>query len=383
MNTPGPKIEGTCDARFAGVKDAFMENFAEHDELGASVAVYLDGEPVVDMWGGFRDAARTKRWAKDTLCASFSVSKAFVSVMGHMLIDRGLLEIDKPVAHYWPEFAQNGKEDVTVRDIFQHRAALAYVDADLKPGDIYDWETMTTALAESARHPPFDAQPTYLNLTYGYLLGEVIRRIDGRTIGPFMREEIARPLGIDFAFALRDDEIARCAEIVPEAPPEGADIPMPADMEALTKSMRGLAEGNDRFNLEVWRKSEIGAGSGHGTARGIAKFFACLGAGGRLGGTRLMKQETRDRAITFSGESVDAIFGQHNKYANGFLLNDPPGAPMGPNAQAFGHPGAGGRIGFADPVTGLAFSYLPNLMYWGPGLGPRGRRLVDAAFAAL
>ena len=383
MSTANPKIEGTCDGRFAGVKEAFMKNFAEHDELGASVAVYFEGEPVVDMWGGFRDAGRTKRWSKDTLCASFSVSKAFVSVMGHMLIDRGLLDIEKPVAHYWPEFAQNGKDDVTVRDIFQHRAALAYVDADLKPGDIYDWETMTTALAESKRHPPFGDQPTYLNLTYGYLLGEVIRRIDGRTIGPFLREEVARPLGIHFAFGLRDDEIARCAEIVPEAPPAGADMPTPADMDALMKSMRGLAEGDDRFNIHAWRKSEVGAGSGHGTARGIAKFFACLGAGGRLDGARLMKQETRDRAITYSGDSIDAIFGQHNKYAVGFLLNDQPGAPMGPNAEAFGHPGAGGRTGFADPVSGLAFSYLPNLMYWGAGLGPRGRRLVDAAFAAL
>ncbi len=378
-----PKIEGTCDGRFVAVKDAFVENFAEFDEIGASVAVYFDGEPVVDMWGGFRDAARTKRWAKDTLCASFSVSKAFVSVMGHMLIDRGLLDIDKPVAHYWPEFAQNGKADVTVRDIFTHRAALAYVDAELKPGDIYDWETMTTALAASARHAPFGEEPTYLNLTYGYLLGEVIRRIDGRTIGPFLREEIAKPLGVDFAFGLSGAQIARCAEIVPETPPAGAELPVPADMDGLMKSMRGLAEGDGRFNLDSFRKSEIGAGSGHGTARGVAKFFACLGAGGRLDGVRLMKTETRDRAIAYSGESVDAIFGAHNKYAVGFLLNNPPGAPMGPNSQAFGHPGAGGRIGFADPVSGLAFAYLPNLMYWGAGLGPRGTRLVEAAFASL
>ena len=153
MSTANPKIEGTCDGRFAGVKEAFIKNFAEHDELGASVAVYFEGEPVVDMWGGFRDAGRTKRWSKDTLCGSFSISKAFVSVMAHMLVDRGLLNIEKSVAHYWPEFAQNGKDDVTVRDILQHRAALAYVDAELKPGDLYDWETMTTALAASARHP--------------------------------------------------------------------------------------------------------------------------------------------------------------------------------------------------------------------------------------
>ncbi|MDA0368290.1 MAG: serine hydrolase [Proteobacteria bacterium] len=383
MSAPKPKIEGTCDGRFAAVKQAFIENFAEHDEIGASVAVYLDGEPVVDMWGGFRDAARQTPWAQDTLCASFSVSKAFVSVMGHMLIDRGLLDIDKPVAHYWPEFAQNDKADVLVRHIFEHRAALAYVDATLKPGDIYDWDTMTDALAKSARHPPFDKQPTYLNLTYGYLLGEVIRRIDGRTIGPFLREAIAKPLGVDFAFGLTDAQIARCAAIVPESPPQGATLPAPADMAALTKSMQGLAEGDGRFNLAGFRKSEIGAGSGHGTARGVAKFFACLAAGGRLDGVRLMKTETRDRAIAYTGESVDAIFGAHNKYASGFLLNNPPGAPMGPNSQAFGHPGAGGRIGFADPVSGLAFAYLPNLMYWGAGLGPRGTRLVEAAFASL
>ncbi len=383
MSDASPKIEGTCDAKFAAVKDIFAENFAEHDELGAAVAVYLDGKPVIDMWGGFRDAARTRRWSEDTMACGFSVSKAYVSVMGHMLADRGRLDLDKKVADYWPEFAQAGKEDVTVRQIFEHRTGLSYVDGELKPGDLYDWTTMTDALAKSARHPPFEAQPTYLNLTYGYLLGEVIRRIDGRTLGPFLREEIAKPLGADFFFALSDAEIARCATIVPEAPPADAELPQPADLAALMKSMQGLADSDDRFNLEVWRKAEVGAGSGHGTARGVAKFYACLANGGALERTRLLKKETRDRVIVQTGESVDAVFGQHNRFATGFLLNDPPGAPMGPNPRAFGHPGAGGRTGFADPDANLSFAYMPNLMYWGAGLSPRGVRLIEAVYAAL
>lgn len=381
--TNEPKIEGTCDAAFAGVKDAFMENFAEHDELGAAVAVFIDGQPVIDMWGGFRDSARTQRWTQDTLACGFSISKAYVSVMGHILADRGKLDLDQPVAHYWPEFAQAGKEDVTVRDILTHRAALTYVDAALKPGDLYDWETMTRALEQSPRHEPLGKQPTYLNLTYGYLLGEVIRRIDGRTIGPFAREEITRPLNADFFFALSDAEIARCATIVPDPPPEGTSLREPPDPAAMDKSMQGLAEGDDRFNLKVWRKAQVGAGSGHGTARGVAKFFGCLANGGTLEGVRLLKQETRDAAIVETGGGLDPINGATNRYGTGFLLNNPPGAPMGANPRSFGHPGAGGRTGFADPDAKLGFAYLPNLMWGGVGLSPRGLRLIDAVYAAL
>ena len=383
MSTDKPKIEGTCDAKFAGVKEAFVENFADHDEIGAGVAVYVDGQPVVDMWGGFRDAARTHRWDRDTMCASFSVSKAITSTMAHMLVDRGLLDVEKPVAHYWPEFAQAGKENVTIREVMTHRAALTYVDADLKPGDVYDWKTMTEALAKSARHAPFGAEPTYHNLTYGYLVGEVIRRIDGRTLGPFLREEIAGPLKADYFFGLTDAEIARCATVLPEKPPEGETPPTPPDMAAVMKSMQGLADSPDRFNLEVFRKAEIGAGSGHGTARGTARIFASLANGGTLDRVRLMKKETRDRAIAFVCESHDKIFGVHNKFALGYQLNNPPGMPMGTNPQAFGHLGVGGRIGFADPVANVAFAYLPNLMWWGNGVGPRGTRLIEAVYAAL
>jgi CubicO group peptidase (beta-lactamase class C family) len=379
--SPPATIEGTCDARFARLRRAFAANFSDGD-VGAALCVYLDGRPVVDLWGGIADAKKRAAWKQDTMCAAFSVSKAFVSTMGHMLIERGQLDLEAPVTRYWPEFGKHGKDGIKVKHLFEHRSALVNVDRDLKPGEIYDWKLMTKALADSKPNWPYGRTPTYHSMTYGYLLGEVIRRIDGRRIGRFQREEIAGPLGVDFFFALTAAEQRRCARVQPQPPPEDYLPGLPPNPAAAARSLQGVAKG-DRFNAPAFRAAELGAGSGHGTARGVARFFACLAAGGALGGVRILSKRMRDHAIKFRAESIDPVFGIHNKFALGLQLNNPPGMPMGPNPRSFGHLGAGGRIGFADPDRRLAMAYLPNAMWYGAGLGPRGTRLVETVFDCL
>ena len=381
MDTPAITVQGSCDPAFGKVKDAFARNFAELGEHGAAVAVYRHGKPVVDLWGGVADTRSGVPWQRDTMAAAFSISKAFTATLGHMAVERGLLDLDAPVVRYWPEFAANGKDKLLLRQVFTHQAGLVYVDADLKPGEGYDWDVMTRSLAAQKFVFPPGETPIYHSMTFGYLIGEVLRRVTGKTIAPLVREWIARPLEVDFHFALTDDQIARCAHLV-MAPPPNPPPPPRGQPEIVALTGRGSASG-DRINAESFRKAEVGAGSGHGTARGIARFFAALGNGGEMDGTRILQADTVKKATTFQIESHDPVFGIHNRFALGYQLNTPGEHPMGTNMDAFGHMGAGHRIGFADPKSGLSFGYVGNLFGVTPGLGPRGVALVQALYESI
>lgn len=381
MDMRAVSIEGRAEAAYGRVKDAFARNFAERGETGAAVTVYRHGKPVVDLWAGVADARRGTPWTQDTLAAAFSISKAFTATAGHMAVERGLLDLDAAVVRYWPEFGAQGKDTIRLRQLFTHQAGLYYVDADLKPSEAYDWNLVTRSLAAQKPVGPVGAVPVYHSLTFGYLIGEVLRRVTGKTIGPLVRDWIADPLGVDFHFALTDAQIARCAHLVAEPPP---DPPLPArgQPEIVALTSRGGAAG-DRFNADSFRRAEVGAGSGHGTAHGIARFFAALGNGGELDGTRILKAETLAKATAFEVESQDPVFAIHNRFALGYQLNTPGEHPMGPSPDAFGHMGAGHRIGFADPSTGVAFGYVGNLFGVTPGLGPRGLALVQALYESI
>jgi CubicO group peptidase (beta-lactamase class C family) len=373
----GDTLGGHRDAKFAAVAEVLRDNIAAGREVGAALAIYVDGKPVLDMWGGMADPDAGSAWAQDTIVCAFSVSKAFVATMGHMLIDRGDLDLDATVATYWPEFAQAGKGGILVRHLFDHRAALTYVDAELQPGDLYDWDTMTEALAASAPNWPPGETPVYMNLTFGYLLGEIVRRITGKRIGQFLREDLGGPLGLDYHFALSADVAARCAPVIRRGPPPpGPDVGSPAQLSA-----RGLGADED-FNSAAWRGAEIGAGSGHGTARSIARLLSAVGQGGVLDGVRIFSQATAARAVTFSCESVDPVFGVHNRFALGYQMGTAD-VPMGPNPDAFGHMGASGGIGWYDPGARLAFAYLNNLWHGADDLDICRGRLIDAVFDAL
>ena len=384
-------VEGTCDARFAAVREAFAQNYREHGELGAALAVVLDGAPVVDLWAGYRDAARTTPWEEDTIVTVFSVTKGAVAVCAHLLVEQGQLDVDRPVAEYWPEFAQAGKERLPVRYLLSHQAGLPAVRRSLPGQAVYDWDIMVGALA--AERPWWEpgTQHGYHAITFGHLVGEVIRRVSGKSPGRFLRDEIARPLGIDLFIGLPAAEERRVATIVP-APPGPNTPPHPlaarfADPESMTfKAFMNPLEhaAPDIMNRRAWRAAEIPAANGHANARTIARLYGALARGGStLDGVRLLRPGTIAAAIVEQARGIDAVLGMEDRFALGFMLPSPM-RPFSPNPRAFGHSGAGGALGFADPDARLGFGYVANrTVFSGRGGDPRWPRLIEAVYACL
>jgi len=364
-------VEGYVDPPFLPLVDAFCANFAAGIELGASVAVVRDGKVVADLWGGYADASRQRRWRHDTIVNMMSVSKGVSAICIFLLVERGLLDPQRPVADYWPEFAVNGKAEITLAQVLDHRAGLPWVTGAQR-GDAYDQDRIAAAIARQAPlFPPGDA-PAYHVLTQGYILAEVVRRVTGKTLGSFYRDEIAAPLHIDYTIGLREVELPPQAGILkalldPDSP-EGV-------------YWAQLAEG-ERFNSTAFRTAEIPSANGHGNARAVARLYGMLANGGELDGIRIMRPETIDQLRAERHNLQDRIRPRHYHQASGVVRNSPPVAYMGPNPGAFGHQGAGGAIGFGDPENGIGFAYGMN--YYSPG-GEAERRapLVDAAYAAL
>jgi CubicO group peptidase (beta-lactamase class C family) len=389
--TTAVEIKGTCNARFEGVKEAFAQNFADFGEVGAAVSVVVDGRTVVDLWAGYADAALNRPWEDDTIVNVYSTTKGITAVCAHRLADQGLLDIDAPVAKYWPEFAQSGKGEIPVRYLLSHRAGLPGVRKMLPVGAAYDWETMTSALA--AEEPWWEpgTKHGYHALTYGYLVGEVVRRISGQTVGQYFRKEIAEPLGLDFHIGLAEEHDARTAEMLPMPPPEGHDNPIVkalSDPESMT--FKAFASPPDlaipgTVNTRQWRAAEIPAANGHTDARSLARLYGALARGGELDGVPVLSRDAIDRARVEQSYGEDAVlFGLTTRFGLGFMI-DLPEHRIVPQGEMFGHPGAGGSIGFADPKAGIGFGYVMNKMIIPPDyfIDPRWRPLVDATYAAL
>ena len=372
-------VDGHCDRRFAGVADAFAGNFSDRGEVGAAVAVTLNGDPVVDLWGGFADSARTRPWAEDTLVCMMSVAKAATALCAAIAVDRGLIAWDEPVARYWPEFAAGGKGDIPVRWLLDHRAGLPALARLVPEGAAYDWELMTGALAAQAPLSPPGASRAYHSVTLGYLVGELIRRTTGRSLGRFLADEVCEPHGIDYWIGLPPELHGRCAEFFGETAGTLFDRSEPDSLK-----YRAMAQvPPEDFNTERFRAAEIPSINGIGTARGVAKLFDGLAAGGVLDGRRLLSAEVLAEATTEQWYGKEDLLGHTRRMALGFALGLPGHLAMGPSPRAFGHTGAGGAIGFADPDAGLGFAYAPNRMYSGPGISPRLAALVDALYEVL
>lgn len=370
---------GHCDGRFAGVADAFAENFRSRGEVGAAVAVTLRGEPVIDLWGGFADSARTRPWADDTLVCMMSVAKAVTALCAAMAVDRELIAWDEPVARYWPEFAAAGKAEIPVRWVLDHRAGLAAITRAMPEGAAYDWGAMTGALAAQAPLAPPGASRAYHSVTLGYLVGELIRRTDGRSLGRFLAEEVCAPHGIDYWIGLPAVLHGQCAEFFGETAGTLFDRSEPDSL--MCRAMAQVPP--EDFNTARFRNAEIPSINGIGTARGVAKLFDGLAAGGVLGGRRLLSAKALAEAASEQWFGKEDLLGHTRRMGLGFILGLPGHLAMGPSPRAFGHTGAGGAIGFADPDAGLGFAYAPNYMYSGPGISPRLSALVDALYAAL
>ncbi|MFJ9243513.1 serine hydrolase domain-containing protein [Streptomyces sp. NPDC101776] len=388
MSEHQPAIDGHCDPRFTAVRTAFEENFRDRDELGAAVAVTVDGETVVDLWGGWADEARTRPWERDTLVNVWSTTKGPTALCAHILADRGLLDLDAQVATYWPEFAAAGKENVLVRHLLSHRAGLAGLREPHSLAQLYDWELTTQRLA--AMEPWWEpgTRSGYHALTYGFLVGEVVRRVSGLLPSAFLEREVTGPLGIDFTIGLPEKEAGRAAELVhPPAASSSEQAAIfsqlaPAAIAALSNPIAGAAEAN----TPEWRAAEIPAANGHGTARAIAALYGVFAGRGSYAGHRVLSPEAAERVREGQGSCRDLVLGagfaHETEVALGLWLSGPNGS-YGPDPRAFGHDGFGGSCGLADPDRGVSLGYAMNRM--GPHIAddPRKLALIDALYGAL
>ncbi len=371
-------IGGFCDPDFAQVEKVFTENFAERDELGAAVCIYRHGQPVVDLWGGWADATRSRPWQRDTIVCMMSVGKGIAALCVWMLIGRGQIALDAPVARYWPGFAQAGKAGITVATLLAGKAGLLYAD-HAPDGAGFDWEVMIEALERQCPEWEPGTDHGYHSATAGYLLGELVRRVDGRAIDQFLREEITGPLGVSYGYGADWADPALIADIVPN--PESHTFVQTRDRSTkLGRAWRMRPDSPDHYNDARLRSGLMPSTNGHGNARAVARIFAVLAGGGSLDGVSVVSPETIELMRKESWFGRCAMTDRTFRYGHGFFLSEPLMSPMGSNPRAFGHPGAGGALGFADPENEIAFSYSPSLMCGGAGLGERCLALVAAAY---
>jgi CubicO group peptidase (beta-lactamase class C family) len=371
--TSEAEVHGHCDDRFSGVKEAFARNFASGLEVGASFAATLDGEFVVDLWAGYADAAQTRPWERDTIVNVYSTTKAMTAICTLMLVDRAELDLDAPVARYWPEFAQAGKGELPVRYLLSHTSGLAGFTEPIPVEVLYDWDRSVGLLA--AQKPLWEPgkQSGYHSLTFGHLLGEVLRRITGQSLGRFFRDEVAVPLGADFHIGLPEEHEPRVGELVP---------PLQAEQERLVLSSP-LAEvvdnppmTGDIAGQRAWRAAEIPAANGHGNARSVARVASALACGGEVDGVRLLTRPTLERAIEEQCYGPDLVLGVPIRWGLGFGLTSKE-MPIGPNPRTFFWGGWGGSAIVMDLDARLSFSYVMNKMSattlgdaraWGPAM---------------
>jgi CubicO group peptidase (beta-lactamase class C family) len=374
-------IHGLCDPAFAAVRDALEQNLVEGDEIGEVVSVVVKGKTVVDLWGGYKDRARTQPWERDTLVCMFSVGKPIAILAVLLLADRGRLDLDKPVAHYWPEFGHAGKGKITVHQMISHLAAIPGAFT-AKKGEAYDWPKMVRAIEEQEPLWEPGTQGCYHTFTMGYLCAELVRRITGRTLGQFVREEICLPLHVDFHFGLSAADQWRCAEIyeVPGCPVMDV-IRDPATLLGRCWVPLPLGDHEEDFNTERFRATEMASFNGHGTARGVARLFAAIACGGELDSVRLLSRTLIADALTEQWHQTDAL-GLTCRMAMGFLLRNDALVPYNDNPRSFGHVGLGGALSCGDPDAKLGFSFCGNRMAT-IGVGPYACRLLEATMAAV
>jgi CubicO group peptidase (beta-lactamase class C family) len=393
-------VQGNCETRFQGVRDEFERNFAERGEVGASVCVTVDGETVVDLHGGVADPEAGRAWDADTVCVVWSSTKGALSLCAHMLVARGDIDLEAPVASYWPEFAKNGKENIPVRWLLSHQSGLAALRDPLPPGGMADWDVVVDALAREIPLWEPGTRVGYHALTLGHLVGEVIRRVTNRSVGTFFREEVAEPLGLDFWIGLPDEIAPRVAPLIsPDIPEDLSTLPSfyqlvfgdPTSIPAMVLLNHGGLNDPGAIDTPEIRASEIPSANGVTNARGLASMYRPLALGGEYDGVRLVPEDAIvAMSSVASATAVDATMQAPTRWSLGFgKAVDNTARPLGfrdsllMSEQAFGHLGNGGSLGFADPGARLSFGYTMNKLGMCVGLEKRGQALVDATYRAL
>ena len=376
-------ISGRCDNGFEGVKDAFASNFEHHGDVGASCAVALHGELVVDLWGGTLDVDGTTPWVEDTIINVYSTTKTMTCLSLLMLVSRGLVDVDAPVCRYWPEFEQAGKADVLVRHLLSHTAGLPAWDERIETADLYDWDKVTGLLAEQAPWWEPGTASGYHAISQGNLVGEVVRRVDGRSVGTFFREEIAGPLGADFHIGTGPEHDDRVAPIIPVPPIEFGT----GDGGTPDKDSIPYRAGNPRLVAEdswtiPWRRAEIPAAGGHGNARSVAIAQSAVSAGGSAQGVEILSTETIDRIFDVQAAGRDLVLGIGVTFGVGYGLNSPR-APISPNERVCYWGGWGGSLVVNDVDAGFTMAYVMNKMGEGTVGDDRAHTILRACYATL
>jgi CubicO group peptidase (beta-lactamase class C family) len=379
--------EGFVADGFEEVRTAFARSFRELEEIGAAFSAVRDGEPVVDLWGGVADAERQAPWSEDTLQLIFSGTKGLVALCLLMLVDRELLDGEAPVSHYWPEFATAGKRDVRVEEVVSHRARLPAIRRPVTHGEILDGRLMASLIASQPQEEDPRAATAYHPLTYGWMCGELVRRIDGRSIGRFFAEEVAQRLGLEIWIGLPADLEPRVSTLsYTSAWRFEGQHPEEMEGDELLARMRG---NPPLFQPEeiVWNRpdfhaAEIPGANAIATARSMARLYGCLARGGELDGVRLLRPETLRYGRECLSERSDGLAGEWEAFGFGFELQSRE-PRFGPPADGFGHTGAGGSIHGAWPELGVGFSYAMNGMRDADPLDPRAQALLSALHAAL
>ena len=375
-------IGGGADDRFAQLRDVFEANLASGEELGGSIVVLEHGVPVVDLWGGWADVDRTREWGRDTLTNVWSISKTVSSLAALLLIDRGLIDPERPVADYWPEFAAAGKDRVLVKHVLMHSSGVSGWQQPVSPDDILDVDAATARLAAQAPWWPPGTASGYHLLDYGHLVHGLVRAVDGRSLGQFVADELTGPLGADFWLGLPASEDARVSPVVPP-PPSQLDIAsLPPESPAF-RTFTGPALGAEVTWTREWRAAGVGGAGGQGNARSVALLNGLIAGRGEAAGIRLLRAETVDRVFADSIEGVDYVLGIPLKWGLGFGLRHPASTTYIPDGRVAFWGGWGGSLVTADVDRDLTFAYVMNRMAEGLLASSRAVAYLHAAYAAL
>lgn len=380
-------IHGHCDPAFLAVKAAFINNFEKEGELGAAIAVYLDGQKIIDLWGGHSDKNRGKPWQKNTMAGFYSTGKPLAALCVLQLVNKDQIALDEPVCEWWPEFSAAGKEKITVRQMLSHQAGLQSIRKRLPEGAMLDWDLMTRELAEAEPWNPTGANHAYHTNTYGFLAGELVRRVSGQPFDSYFAEHVAHPIQAEVYFGVSDSDQSRVAELVwhPSGdPPDGVlDQPMTEEQRMVMHTYFNPSGFSSMgvMNTREWRSSVIPSTSGHGTADGIARIYHLLAQGGAYGDTSIINRKLLAEATRVQSRGFCPILQRDVSFCLGFQRTRPD-RPLGPNPDSFGHYGTGGSLGFADPKLKIGFGYVMNdiIPRW---QSSRNKALLSALYECL
>ena len=395
-------VSGFCEPRFQKVRDLFTQSVESGYEVGATLAVEYRGEMVINLWGGYQDAAKTRLWQEDTLVNVFSVTKGIVATCIARLVEEKRLDIYQPVSNYWPEYGCNGKENTTVYDLLCHRAAMFGFREPVPEGQWQNWSLFTELLAKQAPYRSPGESQSYHALTFGWLAGELIRRIDGRSVGQYFKDEIADPLALDFKIGLALSDLDRCADmlmmtkdntqslfsILTHVP----DILLPKALRTMKAALEvgdnkiafaSVLEAADTVNSQAWRLAEVPAANGHGTAASLATFYGVLTNGGARDNYHILKPETLAMATQIHSPGPDgSLFGLPYKFGLGYMVDSPMTAISHAKGR-FGHSGIGGEMTFGDKQKGLGFAFLNNQQHGMTNLYKTANQLSSALYKLL